>query len=105
MLVNAFNDAKNTVVGYIQTIIDWINRIPGVNINTNTGGNGGGHRASGGPVIAGQSYNVAEFSRPEVFTPNKSGRIDPKEEQAYAQPFDMYLLGRIVALELAKVTN
>lgn len=35
-----------------------------------------GNRASGGPVIAGQAYNVAEFYQPEVFTPSTSGRID-----------------------------
>jgi hypothetical protein len=35
------------------------------------------NRASGGPVIAGQAYNVAEFFRPEVFTPSTSGRVDP----------------------------
>jgi hypothetical protein len=38
---------------------------------------GGGGRASGGPVIGGQGYNVSEFFRPERFTPAVSGRIDP----------------------------
>jgi hypothetical protein len=41
-------------------------------------------RASGGAVIAGQAYRVAEFYKPEVFTPAVNGRIDkldnsPKE--------------------------
>lgn len=35
------------------------------------------NRASGGPVIAGQTYNVAEFFQPERFTPTASGRVDP----------------------------
>lgn len=43
---------------------------------TNTPHPGGGGRASGGPVIGGISYDVAEFFRPERFTPNTSGRID-----------------------------
>lgn len=32
-------------------------------------------RASGGPVIKGQTYNVAEFYRPEQFTPYESGYV------------------------------
>ena len=43
------------------------------------GGSTGGHdtpRASGGPVIAGQPYNVAEFFRPERFVPAVNGRIE-----------------------------
>jgi uncharacterized protein YoxC len=42
-----------------------------VHANPNAG------RASGGPVIGGQTYNVAEFFKPERFTPAVNGRIDP----------------------------
>jgi hypothetical protein len=44
---------------------------PGDTVNTIGG------RASGGPVIGGKAYSVAEFFRPEVFTPAVNGRIDP----------------------------
>jgi len=43
---------------------------------TRQGTRQGRRRASGGPVIAGQTYQIAEFSRPERFTPNVSGRVD-----------------------------
>lgn len=63
-------------------------------------------RASGGPVIAGQHYNVAEFFQPEVFTPNVSGRIDKKEaEKPVIINIDYALLARLFAVELSKVIN
>ena len=40
-------------------------------------GNGPAARASGGPVVAGQSYLVGE-KRPEIFTPDVNGRILPR---------------------------
>jgi hypothetical protein len=36
-----------------------------------------GHKATGGPVVAGQPYIVGE-RQPELFVPNQSGRIIPK---------------------------
>lgn len=51
------------------------------NISVPTTSSSSGGRASGGPVIAGQSYNVAEFYQPEIFTPSKSGRIDKLDNQ------------------------
>ena len=39
------------------------------------------HRATGGAVLAGHAYNVAEFNKAETFTPNTSGRVDPKNDQ------------------------
>lgn len=38
---------------------------------------GGGGRAFGGPVQAGQSYRVGERGEAEIFTPGTSGRITP----------------------------
>ena len=35
----------------------------------------GGGKASGGPVMAGQSYRVGEKGRPEIFTPSQNGTI------------------------------
>lgn len=43
-------------------------------------------RGSGGSVIAGQSYNVSEFYKPEVFVPNQSGRIEPASNLQKEQP-------------------
>jgi hypothetical protein len=51
-------------------------------------------RASGGPVIAGQSYNVSEFFQPEVFTAPTSGRVDPVKSTL---EIDYDRLGRAVA--------
>jgi hypothetical protein len=42
------------------------------------GGGGSSNRASGGPVTGGQSYNVGEFYKPEVFRAPSSGRIEAK---------------------------
>ena len=56
------------------------------------------NRASGGPVIAGAEYNVAEFFQPEVFTPSVSGRVDPMrgESQTVVARLDEERLARII---------
>jgi hypothetical protein len=55
------------------------------------------NRASGGPVIAGQSYNVSEFFQPERFTPNTSGRIDRiSDQQNVTVRFDEDRLVRVL---------
>lgn len=70
---NWINDMKNGAANSNFTSItveknpNWFNELFGNSSN----------RASGGPVIAGQSYNVAEFFQPERFTPSTNGRIDP----------------------------
>jgi hypothetical protein len=85
---NTSHDIENGVINLINRIIAAFNRIPNVDLpsipnvggSTSSSGNGGGSggkRASGGAVIAGQTYDVAEFNKPEKFTPNSSGRIDP----------------------------
>ena len=69
----------------INRIIDLRNKIPffpdmgHISAPSGAGQNvsGGGGRASGGPVIGGQTYDVAEFYRPERFTPATNGRVDP----------------------------
>lgn len=72
--------------------------------SSNSGASGA--RASGGPVIAGQSYKVAEFYRPEVFTPNTSGRVDKLEKDSdTSKSIDYSLLARMFAIELSKVIN
>lgn len=69
-------------VNFFRKLINSIPLVPNIpmlNIGNNAGASMGGglNRASGGPVIAGQSYNVAEFFQPERFTPSTNGRIDP----------------------------
>lgn len=66
-----------------------------------TGGGGGNKkRASGGPVIAGQNYSVAEFFRPEVFTPNTNGRVDPMQPQNVTATIDEGRLARVIVQAL-----
>lgn len=90
-----------------QTFLDWANNqanmTPGRNVTggfntTSTGGNTGNNknnkRASGGAVIAGQTYDVAEFSQPEKFTPTQSGRVDPVSN---AVVIDEEKIGKAVA--------
>ena len=100
-----FEAGKQAVLTAIQGIVTEVNRIlkqiitsftisvnlpdflsggSGSSGNHPTGGSTGGggsvkKRASGGPVIAGQGYSVAEFFRPERFTPNVNGRVDPMQ--------------------------
>jgi hypothetical protein len=105
------NDFVTTLQKALQGAIGISATNPGRNVmggNTTTSGGGGGGnkgRASGGPVIAGQSYNVAEFYKPEVFTPNTSGRIDNKQETRVSVDIDYNRLAKVFAVELAKVTN
>lgn len=62
-----------------------------------------GNRATGGPVLGGVGYNVVELGRPEVFTPNTSGRIDPAKPQTVVAQVDEFMLGRVIGSELARV--
>ena len=69
---NWVNDLKNSPKSEFAPLTvtsnpNWLNELFG---NDN-------RRASGGPVIAGQPYSVAEFSRPERFVPAVNGRIEP----------------------------
>lgn len=52
---------------------------------------GGNRRASGGPVMAGQRYQVAEFNRPETFTPSVNGRVDPLQPAMAGMGDDMFI--------------
>lgn len=65
-----------------------------------TGNGGKQRRATGGPVVAGQSYWVGEF-KPEVFTPNQSGRIDNAKQQPVVVDIDYGMLARALSTELA----
>lgn len=64
----------------------------GGNVNFGGGGGGGGgtvfKKATGGAVFAGHSVIVGELGKPEMFTPNTSGRIDPIKTQPN-QPLDL----------------
>jgi hypothetical protein len=111
-MARGWNDFKTAAIDAINAVIKALNYIPMVNIPLVSGGSnerGGGsdkRRASGGPVIAGQSYTVGEF-KSERFTPNQSGRIDKNEPiQAYISDSQMNTLGRVVSsiltVELAK---
>lgn len=77
----------NTVAEWIRKIINSISNanfgmgvgsypLYGSNSGSGSGGSGN-RRANGGNVIGGQSYQVAEFYKPEVFTPSTGGRVDP----------------------------
>lgn len=85
----ASNNIVNGAIAMINNIISLFNQIPNVNLPTipgvgnSSGGNPSNHpnmRASGGPVIAGQAYQVSEFFRPERFVPGTNGRIDPIQQ-------------------------
>lgn len=70
-------------VNFFRNLINSIPLVPNIpllNIGNSAGGAMSGGipgRASGGPVIKGQSYSVAEFFKPEIFTPSTNGRVDP----------------------------
>lgn len=127
-IVNAWGVLKLKIGGflsYLTNIVDQINaiiaKINPFDINlpdfgTGGGGSGGGGssgsggggsngnrgRASGGPVVAGQDYNVVELNKPEIFTPNTGGRIDPKTNQGVTFEFDYRTFAAFLATELAK---
>jgi hypothetical protein len=65
----------------------------------------GGGRASGGPVIGGVTYSVAEFFKPERFTPAVSGRIDPIEDKQMSFEIDYNRLGSVIASQVVKAMN
>lgn len=80
----------------------------GVISGRSTGGGLRSGRASGGAVIKGQSYNILELGKSEVFTPNQSGRVD-KEANVTARLTDNDIdrlaktFARTLAPQLAKV--
>lgn len=92
--VSVIYNAVSTIVGEINKILNKIVTVFSLTIKPptwmgggsapptshapsgSTGSHSTGHRASHGPVIKGQPYDVAEFFRPEVFTPSTSGRVD-----------------------------
>ena len=100
-----WNSIKDTVIGIINDIIKAINSIPLIPDMGLIGGNGNSKatpgKASGGPVVAGQSYQVAEFNKPEIFTPNTGGRIDSaNQSQSVTVSLDEKRMARAFAQEL-----
>lgn len=66
----AFDRWSGVVRNVINTVIGWLNKIPGVNIDLITDpGDIAPGRWMGGPVAGGQSYLVGEIG-PELFVPN-----------------------------------
>lgn len=98
-------DVYNKIVEWINKIIVAGNsmpfavRLPTIPTTNTTASNHPGKRASGGPVVGGQTYSVAEFFKPEVFTPAVNGRVD-KMPQAQAFEFDYDRLGDLIGLKL-----
>lgn len=64
----AFNSWAEGIRNVINTVIGWLNKIPGVNIDIITDIPDGA-LWTGGPVAAGSSYLVGEIG-PELFVPN-----------------------------------
>lgn len=91
-----------------QNFIEWANneaaKTPGRNVQggwqapTATNNTG---RASGGAVTAGQSYNVVEFNKPEVFTPAVNGRISAKSDNTV--PINEDAIGKAVGKYIEKL--
>ncbi|HLE52696.1 MAG TPA: hypothetical protein VI755_11575 [Anaerolineales bacterium] len=123
--VQELRDSINTILrGIIRSITISVNAsMPNWLANMlDVGGGGGGggttgggttgggsrpgpkRRASGGPVIAGQSYQVAEFFQPEVFRPNVNGRVEPMQPQLVAIDEDRLatVFGRVLGVQLQK---
>lgn len=82
-LVNEINAILKKVITSFTLSVRW----PGSGTQPASTGSTGGYstgttggaaipRASGGPVIANKTYGIAEFFRPEVFTPATNGRVD-----------------------------
>ena len=69
-IANAFDTWSDAIRNVINTVIGWINKIPGVNIDLITDpGDLAPGRWMGGPVLAGHPYTVGEIG-PELFVPN-----------------------------------
>ena len=67
---NAFTSWSGAIRNVLNTVIGWLNKIPGVNIDLITDPSAiPTGRWMGGPVDAGQSYLVGEIG-PELFVPN-----------------------------------
>jgi len=77
---NATGTGGNTGLAQNQFVTS-----PGRNVQ------GGAKRASGGPVSAGQQYQVAEFFRPETFTPSTNGRVDPMQSNSSNMSQDVFI--------------
>jgi uncharacterized protein YukE len=120
--VTKIKTAINRILDQIKSSITLNFNIPDWVQNIIDGGGGGGsgsgttnpgvgerpgnrRRASGGPVIAGQSYSVAEFFRPERFTPSVNGRIDPIANKQSSFEIDYNRLGSIIANQVVKAMN
>lgn len=97
-IVDGFNAAQDALVDFVRTgefdfskfvdsILDGLAKLlvqqallsllggPGAAAGAGFFGFGGGGRADGGRVEAGQSYMVGEHNRPERFIPDSAGRI------------------------------
>jgi hypothetical protein len=99
-------DSVNKVL--FQAIYLWeklasVSNIGGASLNITNSGQGASGRASGGNVIAGQAYNVAEFFSPERFVPSVNGRIDKMEERPIIVEIDENKITRGVVQGLQKV--
>jgi hypothetical protein len=110
--VNAINqwgtNAYNAAIGWVNQLISAFNSIPLLpngayqsqiplkgagSVKTQSG------RASGGPVIGGQTYfaHAQEIFKDGAFTAPSSGRIDPMQP---SQGFDMRELARLIGQEV-----
>jgi hypothetical protein len=82
--IAAARNAANTVNAWLDSIKNHIR----VNVSIDTTGQGPtahGHRALGGPVMAGVPYIVGE-KRAELFVPNENGRIVPRLPDRWNSP-------------------
>lgn len=69
-IAGAFDRWSDAIRNVINTVIGWINKIPGVNIDLITDPDAlAPGRWMGGPVLAGHPYTVGEIG-PELFVPN-----------------------------------
>jgi hypothetical protein len=126
---NAFASAWNTVAGWLAKLDTLLGthifKVPTVSMQnslgqvvgsvsttahpttttTSSGGGGSKKRATGGAVIAGRQYSVAEFYKPETFTPNTSGRVDKVQPARISVDIDYAKLASVLSVELAKVID
>jgi hypothetical protein len=80
--------AARNAAAAVNRWLDSIKNHIRVNVNIDTTGQGPtahGHRALGGPVMAGVPYIVGE-KRPELFVPNENGRIVPRLPDRWNSP-------------------